>query len=320
MTAGTTFALDMSAEGGGREVTVDDEGTPVDDIVATEKAAADEAGVDFVDGATNPDAFNSITQSILRDEEEDFSIDGPPDGSARLLAGFVDPSGNRFLTCTLRELRGRDEEAMARAMANSDLTRYVDTILRAGVVTVGDVEKASDVEVALDSLCLGDRDALLLQIRRLSFGDTQRLSTACPYCEHKFDVDYSYSTDVPMKQYELEPKDQRTHQIDLPSGAVCEVRLIDGKAQKSVYTTENLKKVGEELNTMLLKACLRSIDGQQPTTARVLDMTSRDRKHLLNWLVENQPGPQYQDVKQECPECAREFPLVVDVRTMFRGE
>ena len=320
MTAGTTFALDMSEEGDGREITVDDDGAELGNAIAAERAATEEAGADFVDGATNPDAFNSITESILQEEDEDFSIDGPPDGSARLLAGFVDPSGNRYLTCTLRELRGRDEEAMARALANGDLTRYVDTILRAGVVTVGNVEKDSDVEVALDTLCLGDRDALLLQIRRLTFGDIQRLDTVCPYCEHKFQIDYSYANDVPLKQYELEPRDLRVHRLELPSGAVCEVRLIDGRAQKSVYTTENLKKVGEELNTMLLKACLKSFDGQQPTTARVLDMTARDRKHLLNWLVENQPGPQYQDVKQECPECAREFPLVVDVRTMFRGE
>ena len=273
------------------------------------------------DPETNPDGFNAITASVLGDDEDDILIEGPPDGSARLLAGFVDADSNRWTECTVRELRGRDEEQLERAFATGDMGRYIDAIVKAGVVSIGPVEEAKELTKALDTLLIGDRDLLVLQIRRMAYGDTQRLNVRCPFCETAFEVDYSYSNDVPLKQYDVDDRNQRLFDVDLPSGAVCEVRLVDGRAQKLVYTSENVKKTESELNTLLLTELLVSLDGKPVRgPGPVLDMPMRDRLHLLRFLVERQPGPQYGDVKQECADCAREFPLVMTLRDMFRGD
>lgn len=271
--------------------------------------------------ADDPDRLNAVSAAVLAEPEEDILIEGPPDGSARLLAGFVDEEGSRWTEVTIRELRGRDEEHLERAYATNDMGRYIDAIVKAGVVQLGPLEESKELHKALDTLLIGDRDLLVMQVRRLAYGDTQRLTVRCPFCESQFKVDYSYSKDVPLKQFEVDDKSQRLYDVQLPSGAVCEARLVDGKAQKLVYTPENMKRTEAELNTLLLTELLVSLDGRPVKgVGPVLDMRSKDRLHLLRWLVDNQPGPQYGDVKQECDNCTREFPLVMTLREMFRGD
>jgi hypothetical protein len=305
----TGMALDF--DNGGQEVPIDPALDALPNPVKGEE----------LDPALDPDRFNAISAALLEDEPEDIKIDGPPDGSARLLAGYIDGAGNRWTDVTIRELRGRDEEQLERAFVTGDMTRYIDAILRAGVVQLGPLDESKELAKALDSLLIGDRDVLVLQVRRMAYGDTQRLNVRCPFCEHQFQVDYSYSQDVPMKGFEVDDRSQRLFDLELPGGSVCELRLVDGTAQKLVYTPENMKRTEAELNTLLLAELLVTIDGKPVRgTGPVLDLRMRDRLHILKWLVEQQPGPQYSDVNQECSSCTREFPLVMTLRDMFRGD
>lgn len=310
---GTGLALDF--DNGGAEVGLDDSGLP----------AVDDAGrPPLPDAETAPEAVNAITARVLASDEEEVAISGPPDGSVTLFAGYIDPDGNRWQQAEVRELRGRDEESMARAFATGDMTRYIDAIVRAGTVRIGEVEDSKELTKVLDTLLVGDRDMLVLQIRRLAYGDTIHLNVKCPFCEEKFEVNYSFSEDVPLKQFQIEgvgDYTQRQFDIDLPGGSVCEIRLTDGRAQKAVFTPENSKRTDAEINTLLLAELVTSIDGKTVRgVGPILDMAAKDRAHLLRWLTDNQPGPQYGDVKQECPDCMREFPLVMSLRDMFRAE
>lgn len=307
---GTGLALDFA--NGGEETLLNKEGLP---------AVDDEGRPPLPDADTEPEQVNAVTARALA-PDEDVVISGPPSGSVQLLAGYIDSDGSRWTQAEVRELRGRDEEAMARAFATGDMTRYIDAIVRAGTISLGPVTDVKELEGALDKLLIGDRDLLVLQIRRMAYGDTIRLDVTCPFCKGRFDVDYSFSDDVPIKQFEVEgagDPTQRLYDIEVPSGAVAEIRLLDGRAQKLVFTPENSKKTDAELNTLLLAELLTSFGGRAVKgVSPVLDMSAKDRVHLLRWLDESQPGPQYNDVKQECPDCMREFPLVVSLRDMFR--
>lgn len=307
---GTGMVMDFA--NGGVEATLDDDGLPQTD---------GEGRPPLPDADTQPEQLNAITARVLA-PDDDVTISGPPDGSVQLFAGYVDQDGNRWVDAEVRELRGRDEEAMARALATGDLTRYIDAIVRAGTVRVGEIEDPKELQKALDSLLVGDRDMLVLQTRRLAYGDELRLDVKCPFCEATFEVNYLFGSDIPLKQFTAtEDRSQRLFDIELPSGGAAEIRLTDGKAQKLIFTTENSKKTDAEINTLLLTELLLSYNGKPVRgVGPVLDMAVKDRAHLLEWLMDNQPGPQYQDVKQECPDCLREFPLVVSLRDMFRPE
>ena len=227
----------------------------------------------------------------------------------------------RVQSAEVRELRGRDEEVIAKAKATGDPVRLLDAILRVGVVSVGDITEQPALNKALDKLLLGDRDLLVMQIRRLAFGDTIRLDVTCPYCDTEFTVDYSFADDVPLKAHEASSdKAQRLFDLETPSGKAVEIALIDGEAQKRVFTPENVNKTGAELNTLMLREVVKSIDGKPVKgVGPILDLPTRDRRYLVDWLGENVCGPQYADVKQECDQCARSFPLVMTLRDMFRG-
>lgn len=310
MTAG--MALDF--DNGGAEVELDPE------LAKVPVPGRD----DLPDPEVDPDRFNAVTAAVLGEEQEDFAIKGPPDGSVTLIAGHVTDDGQRYTSAEVRELRGRDEEAIERALATGDIARYIDAIVRAGTVRVGEVTDERELAKALDKLWIGDRDLLVLQIRRATYGDTQQLHVKCPYCNDQFDVIYSYSDDVPLKGVEIDglsDRSQRLFDVECPSQSVVEIRAVDGAAQKKVYTGENLKKTDAELNSLLLRELVVSIDNNPVRgMGPILDLSSRDRQHLLKWLQKAQPGPQYEDVTQECPECLKSFPLVMTIREMFRGD
>lgn len=310
MTAG--MALDF--DNGGAEVQLDDE------LAKVPVPGRD----DLPDPEVDPDRFNAVTAAVLGEEQEDFSIKGPPDGSVTLIAGYVTDDGQRYTSAEVRELRGRDEEAIERALATGDIARYIDAIVRAGTVRIGEVTDERELAKVLDKLWIGDRDLLVLQVRRATYGDTQQLHVKCPYCNSAFDVIYSYSDDVPLKGVEIDglsDRSQRLFDVECPGGTLIEIRAVDGAAQKKVYTGENLKKTDAELNSLLLRELVVSIDGNPVRgMGPILDLPSRVRQHLLKWLQKAQPGPQYEDVTQECPECLKSFPLVMTIREMFLGD
>lgn len=307
------LTVDLSPEGAGQEVLVDSHGLPTPKAMGVE------------DVITDPDVVNAVTARAMRGDDEEPVISGPPDGSVTLLAGYVDGDGVRHTSAEIRELRGRDEEVLARAVATGDTARFIDAIVRTGVVRIGDVEDDLTLKRALDSLLLGDRALICLQVRRLAYGDTMELDIVCPLCQHEFVIGYSFSEDVPLKAFAVEGEDDptiREFPVVCPSGSKVTLRLVDGLAQKKVYTPENItKKNDEERNTILLAEVISEIDGVPLRGSRaVLDMPARDRRFLLKWTVDGQFGPQYDKVEQECPDCQRSFPLgVIDIYQMFRG-
>lgn len=283
-----------------------------------------------VDGAApaevsteNDPEYAAAVAAAVMDGSDALTIPAPPGGYVDLPGGYIDKEGKRHVTCEVRELNGRAEEAMARALASGDLTRYVDTIIKHGVIQLGPVVGPEELlSSELDGLLLGDRAFLVMAIRQVTFGDVMRLDVTCPFCEHEFQVDYSFSQDVPVRGMEAPEIRERT--VSLQSGAEAKIVIPTGRVQKLIYTAENLKKTGEELNTLLLSECIKEYE-RKPLRgiSQVADIRMRDRRELLNLLEDNQPGPRYGDVKQTCdPEdgCGREFPLVIDVRTMFRYE
>jgi hypothetical protein len=303
---------------------------PAEKLRVLPTAEESPTGEAYVDAAVDSEYANRAASLAeeAEDDTDELLLDAAEDGEVRLCSGAV-IDGSLVLNARVRELNGADEEAMARVGKSGNLVRFVDTILKCGVEQVGDVE-GKELSKVLDAMLIGDRDQLVMEVRRQTFGDTIRLDVRCPNvsCGAEFQVDYSLSKDVPMKRLaecfpdETVDLSQRQYDINLPSGRTAVVKLIDGEAQKATYSVENTEKTGAELNSELLRHCVLFLDGRPVRgVGAVRDTLSlRDRRELLKWLTDHTTGPQYGEVTQECDDCEMKFPLLIDVLTLFRGE
>jgi hypothetical protein len=223
------------------------------------------------------------------------------------------PGGLQFLKgvatdAEVRELTGEDEEFIAKASGNPG--KMLSAILQRGVVSVGD--QAADKGM-LESLLSGDRDALLLGIRRVTFGDEIYLDATCQHCHEELSVTLSIAKDIPVKSLGDDP---RAWLMDLKVGQVM-VELPVGSVQRQIQ--ENLDKTGAEVKTIMLRGCVNSINGMPVISdAQVQKLGVRDRQKIVDAINEANPGPLLGAVVANCAFCEKEMSLPLDLVSLFR--
>lgn len=277
----------------------------------------------YVNPLNNPGAANAAIAAMLAQGEEvkKPEIALPAGGNFRLPGGYA--LGNDFANvrydAEVRELTGADEEAITKARSGGVGT-FITTLLACGTVSVGDEASGPTV---LDNLLLGDRDMLLLEIRRATYGEEivwERYS--CPWCGEEFRLAVTLD-EIPIRS--LEDPSQRIFEVELRRGRKAFVRLPVGSDQKAILAVVD-RATESEQNTLLLSRCLISVveaDGSEnavtgnPEFARSLGIV--DRKSILDAIEEKQPGPQYNDVKFLHDSCGKEVPLMISAGDLFQG-
>lgn len=269
---------------------------------------------DFVsiDARLHPEEANRAVQELLSPAPAVPLIEMPPDGSVTLPGGYIDVEGKLHTDATVRELNGADEEALARPEVGKSLGRFMQLLLQRGVTRVGPYENPSNT--VLGSMLLGDRDTLLLAIRRATYGDELALSIECPACNSTLDLKYDLSTDIPMKA--MENPLERTFVTKTRSGHELIATLAVGSDAEAILNAGT--KSVPELNSLLLSRCLKTPSGNPLGIEGVRRLGIQDRHRFVDELTDRQPGPQYQKLDIECPTCAKEFPLSLTVADLFR--
>jgi hypothetical protein len=277
----------------------------------------------YVNPLSNPVAANAAIAAMLAGGEEvkKPEIAPPAGGMFRLPGGYVlggDFTNARY-DAEVRELTGADEEAITKARSGGVGT-FITTLLSCGTVTVGDEPSGPTV---LDNLLLGDRDMLLLEIRRATYGEEivwERYT--CPFCGDEFRLAVTLD-EIPIRR--LEDPSQRVFEVELRRNRKAFVRLPVGSDQKAILAVVD-RATESEQNTLLLSRCLISVveaDGTEnavtgnPEFARSLGIV--DRRSILDAIEEKQPGPQYNDVKFLHDSCGKEVPLMISAGDLFQG-
>jgi hypothetical protein len=277
----------------------------------------------FSNPLNNPGAANAAIARLLSEggEVAKPEIALPAGGQFRLPGGFVsggDYSNARY-DAEVRELTGADEETISKAR-NGGIGKFISTLLVSGTVSVGD-QKAS--AALLSNMLLGDRDMLLLEIRRATYGDDivwDRYS--CPHCGDEFRLTVTLD-EIPIRTLD-DPAD-RVFEVSLRRGRKAFVRLPVGADQEAVLAIVD-RATESEQNTLLISRCIVSVveaDGNEnavagnPDFARSLGIV--DRKSILDAIEEKQPGPQYNEVKFTHDSCGKEVPLFISAGDLFQG-
>ncbi|WP_159073500.1 hypothetical protein [Streptomyces sp. RTd22] len=269
------------------------------------------AGGRQVDVLGDTQGATAAIQSLISDSVgEPPVIPVPADCLITLPAGLV-REDHVITEAEVRELTGADEEALARVRSNP--LRLLETLLELGTVRIGDVPATSDV---LPQLLLGDRDALVIAIRRVTFGDEMEFSEIrCPNCGEDFAATISLA--------DIQPQTATSTKLTVPmrKGGCAIVRYPTGADQAAMLALP--KATDAERNTYMLGCCLVEVrDAQGKVTPGSADLAKSlgmgDIRNILSQLAATQPGPRLLEVSIEHEACGGEVPLPLSVADIFR--
>lgn len=262
----------------------------------------------------NPELANDIIaqvlaepQDVVEEESSEVEVLVPPDLLVSLPGGYISPAGETASQAEIRELVGRDEEAISKVKT---VGAAMTTILKRGIVRVG--EFPAD-DVVLDNMLAGDRDFVLLRIFGATFGTTLTTQQMC-VCGSEVSVTIDVMEDVEVRRLE-DPADRR-FVVELQRGTAV-VELPTGHTQKALFAADD--KTFSELSTLLLANTVTEINGMPVLgPQQVLDLSVRDRRKIADEIAKRNPGPRLADVKKNCPNCGETMEVPVSLASLFQ--
>jgi hypothetical protein len=265
-----------------------------------------------VNAAANPQLVNQLVDQVMQSGAEteaprEVEIVPPPKLTVDLPGGYITPTGEVIREATVRELTGKDEEAVARA---DTVGKALLTILSRGTVRIGD-EPATDE--LLDQLLIADREAILLEIYKATFGPTVEM-TAWFNGESK-QVEIDLNEEIPIKTL-ADPVADREFLITHRNREFL-VTLPTGVIQKEML--KNSDKTVAELGTLLLENTVLRIDGERVYRKdQVRDLGLSYRAKITTEISSRNPGPQFKPVTVTDPESGAEAVIPITLGGLFR--
>jgi hypothetical protein len=241
-----------------------------------------------------------------------------PTGHVRLAGGLA-PLTDEDVTydVEVQELNGEHEERIARARRSPSITRFISTLLECGVTRIGGEKATPDL---LRKMLTGDREQLLLEIRRATYGDEMEFEgLICPNCGDSLDINFTLD-EIPIKR--LASSSDRHFEIALRKGAKALVHLPTGEDQE--YALADVDLTDAERNTLILQKCVSKITNAKgvellviATPGIIKTMSIPDRRTLLTEIDKRQPGPAYNEVKFTHDSCGKEVTIILTIGDLF---
>jgi len=221
-------------------------------------------------------------------------------------------------TIEIKQMTAKEEDMLSsRALLKKGVA--IDRVLQSIVINNA---------IKVDSMLIGDRNALLIAARVSGYGQNYETAVNCPACgenqKHSFDLLELENTALdPDETHNITNNNDGTFTTTLPrSGAVVDFRLLNGRDEKAlVDLAENnrKRKRADSLVTSQLKMLIVTVNGEsdQSIVAQVAEsIPSIDARHLRNCYKEIAPNV---DMTQffECESCGHEQELEVPLTADF---
>ena len=219
------------------------------------------------------------------------------DGVCDLPGGLVLDDGRRLGRAELRPLTGREEEWVTQH-AGAPSAHLATKLLSACFVRLDDQAVSSEM---VAKLLAGDRDYLILQLRRMTLGDQIAAVFSCPACKRAMDVEFL------AQDISIEPRPQnattytwrgaeRMVQYRLPNGADQEAvaDLSPVEAAEALFARCLVFQGGTPLSIEERAAVIAEMDRRAPQIDLELDLS--------------------------CPECGHSFTTPFDCTSFFFSE
>lgn len=264
-----------------------------------------------ISAGANPGLVNDLVKKATAEQKQAVQpadITPPSDTLVHLPGGFINEAGEVIKTAEVRELTGRDEEAIAKT---STVGKALSLIVNRATVSI-DGKRVT--EELLDGLLAGDRDALLLGIYKATFGNKARIESYCVVCMADKTVEVDIDTDIKTKALG-DPIAGRTFTVHGKHEFV--VTLPNGVVQKEIINSTD--KTAAELATLLLEKTVQEIDGNPVfSKAQIQGLGIADRRLIGEELSKRAIGPQLENITVQCPDCEGEVEVPINFGTLFR--
>jgi|SRR6185437_1556264 hypothetical protein len=276
---------------------------------------------DWIDPMKDPDKANAEIAALITEAStaEIPVITLPADDLVNLPGGLL-KDGKVTRTVLVKELNGSDEEALSRAAQSLNQFHFVDRLLKLGVLRIGEYP-VSLTEKLLGELLIGDREQLILGIRKSTYGEDIEIDPwNCPSCGVKAKLTFTID-DIPSVKLD-DPANKIEFDIELRKGRTAHVRLASGNDQITVYEDSELTMA--ERQSVLLEKCVEAITDSSgtvhtiaafPSMIRTMGMV--DRHKILDALSDGQPGPKYDQIKHKCAACGEDVNVAVGLGNLF---
>ncbi|HEV2962508.1 MAG TPA: hypothetical protein VG649_11825 [Candidatus Angelobacter sp.] len=219
------------------------------------------------------------------------------EGVVMLPGGVVLEDGHCFRSATLRPLAGREEEWLAHHPQTPNAAK-VTWLLQACLLELDDAPVTLEL---VRQLLVGDRDYLVLQLRRFTLGDDIHAVIRCPACENKMDTDFRAS-EVAV---ESRPQTAAAYTLNV-SDRVVRFRLPTGGDQETVLGMPDEAAADELFNRCLLD------DGGKKLSAE---------ERLATIEVMERLAPHVElELDLTCPDCNHRFLQPFDTTAYFFDE
>lgn len=240
-----------------------------------------------------------------------------------LPVGYVDDDGRVHRTAVLRKMTGHEEALLADKKLRQNGGALVSELLASCLRRLGDVKPVTRKIAA--ELTSPDRNYLLLELRKITFGEEMEASYTCTRCGETTRVMHDLN-DLPVRRvngagapeivvhlddgYEDKEQVYSDYVFRLPTGADEEKIAAIAKENPSRGTNA------------LLARCLRAV-GDMPTPRRealgtklMSDLTMGDRARIEKAFRKEMPGV---DLGREidCEGCGRTFHASMDLTSFF---
>lgn len=266
---------------------------------------------------SNSDAARSIESEEIRQEvadtlEKGVNLSDDVNEEYEMLCGYKDSDGVLHKTYTIREMTGRDEEAISKPEVKQNPTKAINILLSRCVLSIGTLERSAfqsnDWMKIIQSLYSGDQDVILMQLRKLSISDEIEVQHTCPNCKAKLNTVLSVDelTISPFKGSTVIPftlsRGYRDKKGELHKEGT--MRLANGLDREIL--TPLAKKNLARANTVLLTRLCKFNDGAYIDEDVMASLTVKDREYLNELLNENAFGYDL-SVDVECDQCGETF-------------
>lgn len=276
----------------------------------------------MIDAGQHPDLANSLIASAVADNPAAAevpatpTIERQPDCNVELLAGLLNQiEGTSKTDAVVRELTGVDEELLSSPTVARSTAKFIQAVTGRGTESIGG-EKPKGTDY--DTLLIGDRELLLIAIRKVTYGAEVELQTVCPHCADK-DEDFVFDlNDVEVRPMERLEDALYGFTVELPSGKTAKLSLPRCADQDALLTSTG--KNLAELDTLMLSRIVQQLNGELVIgDAKLRNLSVKDRRALLKAVNERTPGPRLGEAKRTCRACEQEFELGLGLLDIFRA-